>query len=65
MKEEGGSRNNGDVTEVKSPPIVYESIEVESIDQDRGKKNKSKKGKNKGINNKSANTSENQSQAII
>ena len=61
MKEQGGSRNNGDATEVKKPPIVYESIEVKSIDQDRGKK---KKRKNKGINNKSTNTSENQSQAI-
>ena len=64
MKEQGGSRNNGDATEVKKPPFVFESIEVKSIDQDRGKKKKNKKRKNKGINNKSTNASENQSQAI-
>ena len=51
VKGQGGSRNNGNVTEVKKVPIVYESIEVKSIDQDRGKKKKSKKRKNKGINN--------------
>jgi len=47
MKEQEGSQKNGDATEVKKLPIVYESIEVKSIDQDRGKK-KNKKRKTKG-----------------